>query len=574
MPAPGEAALPAASVGALLERNASEVGGRPFVRFDQVTWTHATYLDESRRWGNVLASLRPDEGPFHVGVLMQNVPDYLAILGGAALVGATVVGLNPTRQGEQLVRDARHTDVGIVVAQSATAPLAEPLVDGLDAPVGRYLTVTRWDASGDVLGTPAEEALDDAGMTLIDRDVDIATPWCLIFTSGTTSDPKAVICSQRRMLQTGERMRLLLGVEPDDVGYISMPLFHSNSLMVGFMPALVAGAAVGLARRFTASRFLDDVRRYGATWFNYTGKPLSYILATVERPDDADNPLCRALGNEGSPEAVARFAERFGVEVTDLFGPTEGAIGLVPDEDTPRGALGRATHDIRVVDDDGNDLTRARLDETGRLLNPEECVGEIVNTAGGGPFEGYYGSDDATAAATRFGWYWTGDLGYIDADGFLYFAGRADDWVRVDGENFPTGPVEQAIGRHPDVVVVAAYGVPDAEAGDQLMVALVLRDDATFDPGAFAAWLDGQPDLPPKWRPRYLRLARELPQTATTKVITRILKTQKWRSDLVGDDEVWIRERGADAFRPFTTADEGDLRVALEQHGRDRFWEL
>src|SRR5207247_7178442 len=161
-----------------------------------------------------------------------------------------------------------------------------------------------------VVGGTLDEALaacsdDDAGL-----EPDPGTTWALIFTSGTSDAPKAVICSQRRILVTGTRMGIILGVGPGDVGYVAMPLFHSNAVMVGWAPSLVYGACVGLARRFTASGWLPDVRRYGATWFNYTGKPLSYVLATPEQPDDADNTLRVAFGNEGSPQVGETFARR------------------------------------------------------------------------------------------------------------------------------------------------------------------------------------------------------------------------------------------------------------------------
>ena len=135
---------------------------------------------------------------------------------------------------------------------------------------------------------------------------------------------------------------------------------------------------------------------------------------------------------------------------------------------------------MQVVDEDGKEKPRADLDDRGRVLNAEECVGEIVNTQGVGPFEGYYNNDDATAKTTRFGWYWSGDLGYKDADGFLYFAGRNADWIRVDGENFPAGPIEEALRKAPGVVLAAVYGVPDDQAGDQVMAGLVLADGATL----------------------------------------------------------------------------------------------
>jgi len=586
VPLPGQARLPAASVAALLRRNATDpdLRHRPAVKFGDDTcgdtaWTHAELATEARHWAAWLRANRPGDGrPFHVGVLMENTPTYVAALCGAALAGATLVGLNDTRRGDALARDIEHTDIGLLVVQADLAGLVAPVLDAIALPRGQVFTTRRHarDPSAPGVGSDADAliAATDPADPGADQDPDVDSTWCLVLTSGTTTAPKAIICSQRRMLTTGERMRLMLGVTPDDVGYVSMPLFHSNSLMIGLMPALVAGASVGLARKFTASGWLADVRRHGATWFNYTGKPLTYLVATPEQPDDADNPVRRAFGNEGSPDVLQRFAARFDVEVIDLFGPTEGGVGLVPSVGTPTGALGAAGEHLKVVADDGSQKSRAVLDANGRLTNAEECVGEIVNTAGPGPFEGYYRDEAAYARATRNGWYWTGDLGYIDGDGWLWYAGRTSDWLRVDGENFPAGPIERIVNRHPDIVVAAVYGVPDADAGDRVMAAVVLRDDAPpFDPSAFLQWLDDQPDLGPKWRPTYVRVAQDVPRTATNKILVRELQQQKFRTDLT-EDPIWVLDRGADAYRPFTAADTDTTRKSFEAAGRERFWEL
>src|SRR5204863_4709235 len=127
------------------------------------------------------------------------------------------------------------------------------------------------------------EAAGDPGL-----EPDIDSIWALIFTSGTSSAPKAVICSQRRLLVTGKRMSMIMDLGPQDVGYVCMPLFHSNAVQVGWAPSLVTPCAVGLGRRFSASRWRGDARRYRATYFNYTGKPLAYLLAQAERSDDID----------------------------------------------------------------------------------------------------------------------------------------------------------------------------------------------------------------------------------------------------------------------------------------------
>ena len=217
---------------------------------------------------------------------------------------------------------------------------------------------------------------------------------------------------------------------------------------------------------------------------------------------------------------------------------------------------------------------RARLDAHGRVLNAEECVGEIVNTQGSGPFEGYYNNPDATAATTRNGWYWSGDLGYKDERGYLYFAGRTADWIRVDGENFPAGPIEETLRGAPGVVLAAVYGVPDDQAGDQVMAGLVPAEGAGFDPGAFARWLDAQGAIGPKWRPRYVRILHDPPTTGTNKIVKRTLVHQKFRHDLVGPDELFVRERGADEYRPFTADDERTLFDSFVRYERERFWDL
>ncbi len=191
-----------------------------------------------------------------------------------------------------------------------------------------------------------------------------------------------------------------------------------------------------------------------------------------------------------------------------------------------------------------------------------------------GPFEGYYKNEEAMAATTRGGWYWSGDLGYIDAEGWVYFAGRTADWLRVDGENFPAGPIDAVVARHPDVMLGAVYGVPDVFAGDQVMVALVPREGTDFDVEGFALWLEQQPDLSPKWHPRYVRIARTLPQTPSNKVLSRVLQHEKFRSDRTGGDPVYTRARGESGYHLMTAEEESELRAAFDAEGRLRAWDL
>jgi fatty-acyl-CoA synthase len=243
-------------------------------------------------------------------------------------------------------------------------------------------------------------------------------------------------------------------------------------------------------------------------------------------------------------------------------------MGRTPD--APKGSLGLPVAEIRAAIRDpetGVECERAEFDESGRLVNAEVAIGEIVNLDGAGGFEGYYKNPEADAQRVRDGVYWTGDLGYRDADGYFYFAGRSGDWLRVDGENFAAPPVEVAIARHPDVVLAAVYAVPAVDAGDDVMVALHLRDGAEFDPGGFADFLATQPDLSPKWVPRFVRVTAHLPSTATQKVVKRVLRHEHWACS----DPVWWRPDRTLAFRVLTADDVANLRAQFDAHGRSHF---
>ena len=328
----------------------------------------------------------------------------------------------------------------------------------------------------------------------------------------------------------------------------------------------MAGSAFALPAtgRFSASGFLPDVRAAGATYFNYVGKPLSYILATPEQPDDADNPLVRAFGNEGTTEDVARFAERFDVAVTDSYGSTEGGATVQRTPDTPPGALGRAPEGTVVLEPaTGAECPRARFDGQGRLLNAEEAIGELVSKAGGAGFEGYWRNRDAETARLREGWYWTGDLAYRDDAGFFYFAGRDHDWLRVDGENFASAPIERILQRHPDVVLASVYAVPDPVVGDQVMAAVQLRPGLeTLDAEELVEFLAAEGDLGTKWSPRFVRMSDALPATATNKVLKRSLRAERWNC---AEPVLWQPEKGG----PYRLLDPEDA-ARLEEAVGDR----
>ena len=443
--------------------------------------------------------LDPDRPP-HVGVLLGNTPLFSALLVAAGIDGVVPVGLNPTRRGAALRGDIVHADCQLVLTDADTVgddvvAAGTPVLD---------VTAPSW----------ADELAGFEGSPVRFADIAADDLFMLIFTSGTSGDPKAVRCTHEKVAVPGVMLAERFGLTSDDVFYLSMPLFHSNAVMAGWAPAVAAGGSIALRRKFSASSFIDDARRVGATYANYVGKPMSYILATPERADDADNPLRIMYGNEAAPRDIGRFAGRFGVTVIDGFGSTEGGIAIGRTPETPEGSLGPLPEELGILDVETGDRC------------PPGVIGELVNLGGTGQFRGYYKDPGAEAERMTGGVYHSGDLAYLDDDGFVYFAGRLGDWMRVDGENLGTAPIERVLMRYPEVVEAAVYPIPDPAVGDRVMAALVLASGTGFDPDDFRRFLAGQSDLGPKQWPSFVRVAASLPRTETFKVLKRLLSAE------------------------------------------------
>lgn len=505
---------------------------------DARSWTWREVVAESSRRAAWMRTVLEPGRPPHIGVLMQNTPDYVFTLFGAALAGACVVGLNTARRGGELLRDVEHTDCQLVLVDTAHADLLPDVVLVDSAP---------WAEHSDAL--PAELPGPEALLVLV-------------FTSGSTSAPKAVRRTSGRIAAAAG-----IGFTPADALYCSMPLAHGNALFSNLFPALASGARIVLRERFSASRWMDDVRLHGVTFANTVGRALGYVLETPPTEHDRDHSLRVVLAPESSPADAAAFGARFGTMVITGYGQSEGGISLLPSR--REGALGRAPEgtDIAVVDPTtGEERAVADLDEFGLLRNPAEAVGELVRRDAAGAFEGYWRNPAAESERRRNGWYWSGDLAYRGADGVFYFAGRLGDWLRVDAENFAPAPVERVLARHPDFGAVAVVGVPDPQSGDQVLAVVEPTPGRAVDLEGLPTWLAQQQDLGTKWSPRFVRVTRRLPVTGNDKVDRRSLREQAWLTT----DPVWWRPGREQSYRAFTEADRAHLHAEFARHGRQR----
>ena len=575
----------------LLERSADDAPG---LLFEDSAWSWRQVVAESAVRAGILTDWatehaghhadRPERfRRLHVGILLENVPEYLFLLCGAALAGVTVVGINPTRRGAELASDIRGVDCDVVVTDADGRALLEAAA-GSGGGGG-----TAGPGAGDVaqaLGLAALHDVDSelwrrlltdhhgAEPALADAARDPHTLLALLFTSGSTGAPKAVMCSTGRLAMLGTIN--FRGLVRSDVAYCAMPLFHGNALMASFAPSAFVGCTFAMRRRFSASGFLPDVLRFGATYVNYVGRSLSYVLAQPERPEEAQTALRIVFGTEASAHDRAEFERRFHVKPSESYGSSEGAVVIGRTDGTPPGALGVAgAHmQVAILDDDGRECPPAEFDAEGGLTNASEAIGEICNLTGAAMFEGYYRNPGATAERNRGAVYHSGDLGYRDAEGFFYFAGRSGDRIRVDSENFSAGPVERILDRFPGVLVVAVYPVADPRTGDQVMAAIQLEPGATFDPAAFSEFCRTQPDMGTKWSPRFVRIVDAMPVTATRKIAKPSLRRGSWTEP----GEVYVRGFGAlvggaaweddDEFRPLTDEQREELADRFRLHGR------
>ncbi|MFN2537535.1 MAG: AMP-binding protein [Mycobacteriales bacterium] len=526
--------------------------------FEDGRWSWAEVIQESADRAAWLTSSveTPHDRQAHVGLLLENVPDFVFWIGACALSGAAVIGINSSRSAAELAEDIRHADVDVIITEQRLAHLVqgqphgvpEHLVLDVDAP--SYLSLLAPHR-----GSPLPET--EPGPE------DIAF---LMYSSGSTGRPKAVIVGQGRLGRLTGPLIERIQMDRDTVAYLCMPLFHGNSVMMNLVPAMATGATVGMARKFSASGFSADIHRFGASYVNYVGRALSYVVSRPEDPRDRTGTLRRAFGTEASDADVKRFSDRFSCTVYEGYGLSEGVFRINRTADTPVGSLGLPAGglDVRILDENtGEECPRATFDQSGRLVDPA-AVGQLVAVGLAHTFEGYYKNPDAMAERVRGDDFWSGDLGYRDSEGFFYFAGRSSDWLRVDSENFAAAQVERILLRFPPAAAAPVFAVPDPATGDRVMCALELQPGESFDPAAFGAFLAEQPDLGAKWWPWFVRLVDAVPLTGSNKVDKAPLRRAAWSTT----DPVYVRVGRTSDYVPLTHAARDELEADFRHHGR------
>jgi crotonobetaine/carnitine-CoA ligase len=512
----------------VLEHQARVRSDKPYIQMaTDPPWTFA----ETNRQVNRLAHGLMQAGigqRDRVLVLLPNCLDYVFLWFALDKVGALPILVNAQAIGAFLERPINASKATTLIVDRSFLPRIHEIAGSLEHLVTIYVRGSDEGLPG-IRGFALRHFLDlysdtetnpDAVVTY--RDVGL-----VVGTGGTTGPSKSVLMPFGQFHLQAETQASLVRLTDADVTLTAFPFFHLGALLQCIDPCLIQGARAVIYENFSASQWIDRVRLHGATVTHFLGVTMDYVMKQPSRPEDSDNAL-RVVGAIPTAHSLLpEFRRRFGVdEVAELYGSTEVGICMCTPWNTPRpaGAAGKLIRDyyeVRLVDSETDeDVPDGEIGEC--LVRPKLPWTSTL---------GYDGRPEETAETMRNLWWHTRDLLRRDSDGWYYFVDRAADALRVGGENIATYEVEEAILKHPNIVMCGVVGVPsDVEAGEQDVLAwIVLRPGDLLDPAAVIAFCESV--MPRFAIPRYLRFVEELPRNEHGKMLKHTIRSSGITSD-------------------------------------------
>ena len=496
----------------ILRKQAQRIGEQVFVTCDDanITYAQADYrADCIAAAFNALGIAKGDR----VALLLNNRMEYLDLWFGLSRIGAIQLPLNTAYKSVQLLHTLKRAPVAALVVEDALLPELESVIDqihGLKTLVVLGATKPRCKRNHLFY----KDILSRAHPTAPAVPVSGADVGAIMNTSGTTGPSKGVLLSHAQQYILGRNIANDMALTESDVYYNFFPLFHNTAQAMITLPVLLTGAKMVLIDKFSATRFWPDVRAHGCTAFYYIGEILRILLKSTNAADGADTRLRIGWGIGASASDFAAFQARHRIAMRSGYGSTEGNVGVYLPHDNPNlASVGRPLDgfEVRIVGEDNDPLPTGKAGEI-LVRGNEPCTTML----------GYDGDPAATLAAWKDLWFHTGDSGYLDAAGNLFFVGRVKDGIRVRGENVSAFEVEEAIAQLHGVVEVAAIAVPCDLGGDDVKVVVTTGTGAKLDAGALIAY--AQQYLPKFAVPRYVEFVTALPKTETNKVRKNVLR--------------------------------------------------
>lgn len=452
------------------------------------------------------------------GILMRNYPEFVYLLAAASIVGATAVPVDPRSNGKRLKYMFGFTEVKVVFA---TEDIIQHIIDiKPDLPNLRQIYLLRKSCirAGAHKEFPfLNEVIDNNIVPTIELvSMDSSHPLEIIFTSGTTGDPKGVVVKQDRFGSYALLAQLVWGYTEKDVLYTGLSFTHGNAQAVTMVPALAMGVQAVISPQFTKSRIWDICRKYGVTTFSLLGGMMSGIYNEPMKPNDVDNPV-KVVISAGTPKSIWQaFEKRFNVLIHEWYGAVEGGFAHKKPGEGPLGSFGKPLEGImemKIFDDSDQEC-------------PPYVTGEIVwRMAGENTEVIYYKNKKASEEKTRAGWLRTGDMGHADEDGYFFFDYRRGGGLRRQGEFVQPDYIENVIGEHPDVSEVCVFGIPAASGApgeSDLVAAIVPFEGKTINPADIFGICKEK--LPPNTIPSYIQIVKDIPKTVSQKPLEIMLR--------------------------------------------------
>lgn len=500
----------------VLQEKVKQFGNRTFFFFREQEFGYQDFDRASDRVASGLQSLGIGKGD-KVAILMGNRPEFLFLWFGLAKLGAVEVPINTAHRGDILAYMVNKADCRLIVAESACL---DPVVRVLkDLPGVEKVVVL--GQPGEVLPAMNRPVTDYRAVTENDGRYDApelrwSDPFAIMFTSGTTGPSKGPLLPHNYALLMGETISRSARYTGEDCLYNALPLFHGNAQVLSTMPALMSGARMVLAERFSASNFWSEVRGYGCTEFNYIGGTLHILLKAEPRQDDVDNPIRVMLGAGCTKDLFETVEKRFNLKILEGYGMSEIGLPLMNTlDDRKPGSIGRPAFgcQVRLVDDADAEAGPGVVGEI--LVRPSQPYGMLLE---------YYKMPEQTVEAWRDLWFHTGDYAVKDEEDFHYFVDRKKDALRRRGENISSYEVEKVVNAHAAVLESAAIAVKDGMGEDEVMIVVTPRPGTPLRPEElFGHCRDRMAYF---MVPRYVRIMERMPKTSTEKVQKSELRRQ------------------------------------------------
>ena len=519
------------SIGKVFQERAARYGGNVFIKFEDETLTYRQANEAVNSYAAVLAARGVGRGDV-VGIMLKNSSRAVLLMLAVVKLGAIAGMLNYNQRGKVLAHSVDLLDARMLVGQDELLKAVEESgAEVTDAISVDELQRLAADA-------PTENPAVTSSVLAKDKAF-------YIFTSGTTGMPKASVMTHYRWLRAlagfgGIGMRL----NSNDTLYCCLPLYHNNALTVAVSSVLNSGATLALGKSFSASRFWDEVIRYGATAFIYIGEICGYLLNQPEKPTDRQHKVRVIAGNGLRPAIWDQFTSRFGIDrVCEFYAASEGNTAFVNILNMPKTA-GVCPTPVAFVEYDSETGEPLR-DDKGRVRKvpggePGLLLSKVSNFQ---PFDGYTDRQASEKKLVRNAfrdgdvWFNTGDL--MRSQGFRHaaFTDRLGDTFRWKGENVATTQVEAAVAHDPNVEECTVFGVEVPGAGGRAgMAAIQLKEGTDFDGKALAKAV--YEHLPGYAVPLFVRVVESLEYTSTFKSKKVDLREQGYGPDV--DDPIYV----------------------------------